>query len=136
MWTGYFNTFYSCSSHTVHLNKTSLLIILRFSFLTLLVWNEEDLQVGLCRVKIKFLPLLFMYNSAQEAVGHLKGTADTKKGWQKESRKGGKDRQGMEEVEKKRPIISARERGQWRRTQCVCECVCACFRCETLQTSA
>lgn len=30
-------------------------------------------------MEIRFLPLLFMYNSAQEAVGHLKGTAGTQR---------------------------------------------------------
>lgn len=37
------------------------------------------MQDGLYWVEIKFLPLLFMYNSAQEAGGHLKGAAATQR---------------------------------------------------------
>lgn len=42
------------------------------------------------RVEIRFRPLLFIYNLAQEAVGHLKGTADTQ-------RRDGRRRAGKEE---------------------------------------
>lgn len=46
----------------------------------------------------------------------------------KSREQGKKDERGwetMEEVEKKRPIISARERGQFEK--CVCLCVCVCL---------
>lgn len=37
------------------------------------------MQDGLYWVKIEFPPLLFMYNSAQEVMGHLKRTTDTQR---------------------------------------------------------
>lgn len=50
-----------------------------FPFLTLPVWNQQDSQDGPDSLKIEFHPLLFMYNSAQEVMGHLKRTTDTQR---------------------------------------------------------
>lgn len=89
-------------------------------------------------VKIGFLHLMVMYNSAQEASDHRERSTHTKKDvsevtedtkserrGQKKKKKKERGWQSMQEVVKKRPIISARERGQFKRSVCLCVRVCA-----------
>lgn len=87
------------------------------------LWREKGWRSGWCgprtSARIGFLHLVVMYNSAQEAEDHLERASHTQLQRREEER-----RRRMQEVVRKRPIISARERGQLKKTVYMCVCVC------------